>query len=291
MQEKFKKFTKPLSFEEIEWRIGSKIKENDKRTIKKTMVLGYIDARTATTRLDECFGPTGWKTEPIQDVNGGYIGGLSIKDVDSWISKWDGTGVNDENTVKSAVSDILKRCCVQWGLGKELYELPKFYIPGDVFYIEQDHLNWIEGILSKDKAHWPKTVEYTKDRELTLEEAKKIKWPCGKQKGMPLQEVMEKHQSSITWIQTKTTYDKFTTVKKAIEVLSKSKPIQDPMTKVQREQIIQFLNRYENPAWIKRKLRNEKPGVLDEILNLELSKNKADEVLKLITSKKFLEGE
>jgi hypothetical protein len=92
----------------------------------------YIDARQVGTLLDKVVGPGNWSTQ-VRVVRADHpvavLVGLGIFGV--W--KWDAGYSNnpdaepedpqfEDEPLKAAVSDGLKRAAVQWGIGRFLYE-------------------------------------------------------------------------------------------------------------------------------------------------------------------------
>lgn len=103
------------------------------------LALPYVDARYVQDTLDLSCGPFGWQTK-IEDIGGFVCVGIGILNPDSqaWVWRWD-TG-QDEPTEKadwddegeamsiggkSVVSRGIKRAGVQWGIGRDIYDLPK----------------------------------------------------------------------------------------------------------------------------------------------------------------------
>lgn len=85
-------------------------------------VVAYLDARAVQDRLDAVCGPLGWAFDwaPVATNDRGEVvtakGTLTI------------AGASTFEPSKGAVSDALKRCAVQWGIGRYLYELPAVWI-------------------------------------------------------------------------------------------------------------------------------------------------------------------
>lgn len=163
MNDKLKQFTKPLTPDEIEWKIQSKTKS----TPVKTIVVPYIDNRAVMNRLDSVFGSLEWKSsfEPknyevttksrdtvIHEKRIAMVCTLSIKNSDGeWVSKQDGADGTDIETFKGGISDSMKRCATQWGLGRELYDYPRVFVEGDIKFLDKDILAQLRSIdLKKD---------------------------------------------------------------------------------------------------------------------------------------------
>jgi hypothetical protein len=104
------------------------------------IVFFYISAEAFCERLDQLFGPGGWKTEiePVFDKRA-VLCKLSVRIGGEWVLRTDIGGerdmaggdaaANQANAHKSAVSDAIKRCCRQLGMGVYLDDLPTFYHP------------------------------------------------------------------------------------------------------------------------------------------------------------------
>lgn len=97
----------------------SEIKE---RPGRGGMTFSYVDARAVMQRLDDVLGPEGWDFQstviPGTDIVRGEltIGG-NIR-VDYGYPNSD----QDDEPVKAASSDALKRCAVMFGIGRHLYD-------------------------------------------------------------------------------------------------------------------------------------------------------------------------
>lgn len=95
----------------------STIKE---RPIAQGLMAKYIDARAVQERLDKVVGPPNWSFE-WTDVDRSVKGSLTILGVTKEDSGYPNSA-DDAEPFKSAVSDALKRCAVQFGVGRHLYE-------------------------------------------------------------------------------------------------------------------------------------------------------------------------
>lgn len=118
---------RPFHPDEIEWRVQSAAKAGKGF---KLLVLPYIEARAVMNRLDEVMG-TDWQTtyEKLElDEVKAFQCKLSLKINGEWITRSDGAEMSEIETVKGGHSNALKRAAVQWGIGRYLYNLPKFWV-------------------------------------------------------------------------------------------------------------------------------------------------------------------
>ena len=99
---------------------------NKERT--RALLLAYVDARAVQDRLD-AICPDGWSFE-IEVIAGTATptvkGRLTVlgavrEDIGE-------AGEGEYGTLKAAASDALKRCAVQFGIGRYLYDLPKSWV-------------------------------------------------------------------------------------------------------------------------------------------------------------------
>lgn len=124
----------------IEWRVQSQTKDKS-----KVIVVPYLTNRAVMESFDAAFGPLGWKSS-FQEVQDGFLCTLSVKDESGeWISRTDGAPRTDIEGLKGGVSGSMKRCAVQFGLGRSLYNYPKVMIQSTEKYIP----DWAFGLLDK----------------------------------------------------------------------------------------------------------------------------------------------
>lgn len=94
-----------------------------------TSLLLYQDSRTTMDEFDRVFGQFGWQIK-YKTVADQVYGVLSVWDEDKqqWIAKEDTGAESNIQAQKGQSSDILKRCAVRFGWGRELYSTPKINI-------------------------------------------------------------------------------------------------------------------------------------------------------------------
>ncbi len=117
--------------EDLEWKPIAV----SKRT-SKGLAAAYITNRAIQDRLDAVCGSGDWRNEFTIGPGGGVLCGLSIR-VDredgthEWVTKWDGADNTDIEAVKGGLSNAMKRCATQWGIGRYLYNFPQQWVPVD----------------------------------------------------------------------------------------------------------------------------------------------------------------
>jgi len=138
-ENKFKKLTKPLPIESIDFRVQS-INKGGYATI-----LAYKDARVDMQRLDEAVGFLNWKREHIRE-NKNCIVSIYDESKCQWVSKEDTGTVSMAEAEKGLASDSFKRACFNWGIGRELYDYPVISVK-----LQQKEFKDVSG---KMKATW-----------------------------------------------------------------------------------------------------------------------------------------
>jgi hypothetical protein len=130
----------PLTVQEIEWRVQSQTKDG-----QKIVVVPYITNRCVMQRFDEQFGWAGWQNE-IKEIEGGFLCTITaVLPGGEIVRKTDGASRTAVEPVKGGISDAMKRCAVQFGLGRSLYEFPKVLIQTTDKYIP----DWAQPLLDK----------------------------------------------------------------------------------------------------------------------------------------------
>jgi len=136
------KLLAPFPATEIEWRMAQNGYKTNGEPWGK--VLAYVTNRAIMKRLDDTFGPFGWRNEyQWQQINHSEkvltvcLCGISVNTTSvGWVTKWDGAEPTDIETGKGALSDAMKRAAVQWGIGRYLYQLEEGWA---VFAEHGDH--------------------------------------------------------------------------------------------------------------------------------------------------------
>lgn len=132
------KLVSPIRPEEIEWRVAQQTKDG-----QKVIVVPYITNRAVMDRFDAEFGWDGWENH-FDEVTDGFICTITITLKDGRkVSKSDAAGRTNVEPVKGGVSDAMKRCAVQFGLGRDLYKYPKVMIETTSKFIP----DWAERLL------------------------------------------------------------------------------------------------------------------------------------------------
>ena len=90
------------------------------------MTFTYVDARAVAQRLTDVLTIGGWqfKNKPIDLAKGVVKGRLKILVEGAWMTHEDNgypNSAQDDEPLKSAASDALRRCAAQIGVGRSLY--------------------------------------------------------------------------------------------------------------------------------------------------------------------------
>jgi hypothetical protein len=84
----------------------------------------YIKSRYVFSRLDLLFGKNGWSTTiKYPNTYGDSFGLVAEMNIEGLGTRSDGSNAGDNEPMKSAVTGALKRCAMQFGIGRYLYEL------------------------------------------------------------------------------------------------------------------------------------------------------------------------
>lgn len=115
-----KELLAPITAKEIEWRVQST--KDGKMTI-----VPYITNRCVMERFDAAFGSFNWCSE-FKEIQNGFICRLTVKFNGEVIYREDGASKTGIEPEKGGISDAMKRCAVQFGLGRGLYNYPRVQI-------------------------------------------------------------------------------------------------------------------------------------------------------------------
>lgn len=165
-----KELTRPLSIDEIEFRIQS-------INSKGAIILPYKDARADMIRLDEAVGAVNWKREhKVIDGHNYCIVSIYNPETKEWVSKMDvGTESNTE-AVKGEASDAFKRACFNWGIGRELYDYPLIFVQ----LTNEEKANTKAFQFGLRKWKWHSEFQGNKLTYLGAHDGKKIRFEYGK---------------------------------------------------------------------------------------------------------------
>jgi hypothetical protein len=112
----FKKLQEPLQGSDLILRVGHQVGS-------WCTLMVYKDARVDMTRLDEVVGAENWQRRHYSEKNTLFCS-VGVKINNEWVWKDDAGEPSNVHEQKGESSDSFKRACVNWGIGKELYEEP-----------------------------------------------------------------------------------------------------------------------------------------------------------------------
>ena len=173
---------------EIEFRIGA---TNSDKTMG--LALAYVQARAIQNRLDEVVGFNNWQVS-YREIDGGFICSLSLCIDGVWITKEDGAGITDFESIKGGISNAFKRVAASGlGIGRYLYEFKKNWYP-----IRLQGKNYVFTIEPKleDKGE----VRNVKEEKNSNISAKRIILNFGKYKGDDLETIHNKDPKYINYL-------------------------------------------------------------------------------------------
>lgn len=124
VEEIMERLREPFPSKDIEWRVSRTGKSSNGAW---AVVLAYVTNRAIQKRLDEVFGPGGWKNE-YREFNGGVICTISCLVDGQWVSKEDGAEPTQFESFKGGLSSAMKRAGAQWGIGRYLYDLEETFV-------------------------------------------------------------------------------------------------------------------------------------------------------------------
>lgn len=198
----------PFPADRIKFRVGAR---NDPKT--RGIALPYVDARDYYARLNEVLG-LDWEDEELITYDAARVTvkyRLTLRVGDETRTRTgDGecADLRDENAVTTAAAQAFKRACVKFGLGADLYELPRQwvdiknerYIPGRTKnelrrayarWIETDNWTFGSNGSSHGRPTQPKKPLKQQSDEKVKEDHGAITLSFGKYKGQTLQQVLQ----------------------------------------------------------------------------------------------------
>lgn len=107
----------------IRWRIARSLGQRNGAEIGQ--LVGYIDGRICMKMLDE-LDPK-WSVEQSPLIADGRLIGVQTMLTVGGVTRSDVGVPSNQDPVKGAYSDGLKRAAVHFGIGRELYELPQVF--------------------------------------------------------------------------------------------------------------------------------------------------------------------
>ena len=180
---------------DLEFRVGA---TNSDKTMG--LALAYVQARAIQNRLDEVVGFENWKVS-YKEIQGGFLCTLSIRINDEWISKEDGAGITDYQSIKGGISNAFKRVASSgFGIGRYLYNARDSWCvikpqgKGFVF-AETPKLQLNEEKESQPKAETRPKAEPQNNNKIII--------TFGKYKGQSLRDIYHNDRSYIKYLRDK----------------------------------------------------------------------------------------
>ena len=191
----YEKLKEKFPEKDLEFRVGAM---NNEKTMG--LALAYVQARAIQNRLDEVVGFENWKVS-YREIQGGFLCTLSIRINDEWISKEDGAGITDYQSIKGGISNAFKRVASSgFGIGRYLYNARDSWYAikpqgkGFVF-AETPKLQLNEEKESQAKAETRPKAEPQKNTDIII--------TFGKYKGQSLTDIYHNDRSYIKYLRDK----------------------------------------------------------------------------------------
>lgn len=121
--------------------ISAKVKTITARN--SALILLYKDARVDMNILDETFGMFNWNKSYTRDQAGNLfctVGARESSERD-FVYKSDVGNESQSDKAKGEASDAFKRACFNWGIGRELYNVPVIFVDLDAKEVTQTSNN------------------------------------------------------------------------------------------------------------------------------------------------------
>jgi hypothetical protein len=121
---------KPLVRDQIDFKVAQVTQGKDGAVWAS--ILAYKDARVDMQVLDEAVGQMNWQVQYQRDSKGVLQCSIGIWDFDSnksqWVWKTSNGTESDYEAEKGEYSDAFKRAGFMWGIGRQLYDMPKIFV-------------------------------------------------------------------------------------------------------------------------------------------------------------------
>jgi hypothetical protein len=96
------------------------------------IAIPYVSSDFVENRLDEACGAFGWQSQIIDTCNTVAVGvGIFNPDTQEWLWRWDIGSDNEKKSnqpQKEEVTSAIKRAARQWGIGRDLKNIPKLRV-------------------------------------------------------------------------------------------------------------------------------------------------------------------
>lgn len=123
----FKQLRRPLRADEIDFRVGATHYYKNKAY---ATLVPYKDARVDMNILDEAMGPEYWQASYQRDSKEVLQCSIGIYNdkIQQWVWKSSNGVESNMEKEKGEYSDAFKRAGFMWGIGRELYDLPRITV-------------------------------------------------------------------------------------------------------------------------------------------------------------------
>ena len=103
----------------------------------KAVAIPYVGSEFVEGRLDQACGPFGWQSQIMFAGNTIAVGvGIINPETNEWLWRWDVGKEGDADTEhgeKAEVTAALKRAARQWGVGRDLKDIPKLNVKCEIY--------------------------------------------------------------------------------------------------------------------------------------------------------------
>lgn len=161
MQGVVRQLSKPLTIEDVDFRIQSI------NYLGRAVVLGYKDARVDMRRLDAATGGM-WQRKHSRE-NANCTIEIWDYDTNQWVGKEDTGTASMTEAQKGMASDSFKRSGFNWGIGRDLYDLPFISIQLQVGEeCKKNDRNKMQQAWGLKLNEWKWTAEYSDEGSIIM---------------------------------------------------------------------------------------------------------------------------